>query len=81
MTVLPNVRDHSVGCFWKDPGLLEIQTVINCTNSLFRAIIEENCKNALMTTWHYKTAHARNKVVPPSNFNTTVHKKLQHNSP
>ena len=80
MTVLPNLRYASVGCFWKDPSLfyMKIQrdTLINCPFSLELAIFGRNGKTALMTTWAYGTAVARNKVVPPHNINMLVQKVL-----
>ena len=82
MTVLPNLRYASVGCFWKDPSLfyMKIQrdTLINCPFSLELAIFGRNGKTALMTTWAYGTAVARNKVVPPHNINMLVQKVLQN---
>ena len=80
MTVLPNLRYASVGWFWKDPSLfyMKIQrdTLINCPFSLELAIFGGNGKTALMTTWAYGTAVARNKVVPPHNINMLVQKVL-----
>ena len=69
MTILPNVRDLSVGCFWKDPGqfFMKIQrnTVKNCTISLNWPRFEENLKTHPNNHVAHHTIHAQNKVVPP----------------
>ena len=82
MTVLPNLRYTSVGCFWKDPRLFHMKiqrnTLINCPFSLDLAIFGGNGKNALMTTWPYGTALAQNKVVPPHTINKLVQKVLKN---
>ena len=69
MTILPNVRDLSVRCFWNDPGLffMKIQrnTLKNCTISLNWPGFEENIKTHPNNHMAYHTIHAQNKVVPP----------------
>ena len=59
MTILPNVRDLSVGCFWKDPGqfFMKIQknTVKNCTISLNLASRDINCKITQIATCNHRT--------------------------